>query len=120
MTRVRLSPLVDEIQGTLYEVVFKKSPKGNLIVTKRPDMSGVKWSKAQKNQRQRMAQASQYARAARADAEVRAIYEEMAVRENKRPYYVALSDYFKGRDLLATMSKPRRSPRQARGNHGKS
>jgi hypothetical protein len=55
MPRVRLSPLVEEIHGTLYDVVFKKSPKGNLIVTRRPDMSGVKWSKAQKNQRQRMA-----------------------------------------------------------------
>ena len=120
MPRVRLSPLIEEIHGTLYDVVFKKSPKGKLIVTKRPDMSKVKWSKAQKNQRQRMAQASQYAKAAMADAEVRAIYEEMAVRENKRPYYVALSDYFKGRDLLARQSKPRRSASQTGGNHGKS
>jgi hypothetical protein len=120
MPRVRLNPLIEEIHGTLYDVVFKKSPKGNLIVTKRPDMSGVKWSKAQKKQRQRMAKASKYAKAAMADAEVRAIYEEMAVRENKRPYYVALSDYFKGKDLLAGQSKPHRSPRQAGGNHGKS
>jgi hypothetical protein len=32
MLRVKLSPLVEEIHGTLYDVVFKKFPKGNLIV----------------------------------------------------------------------------------------
>jgi hypothetical protein len=42
MPRVRFSPLVEEIHGTLYDVVFKRSPKGNMIVTKRPDMSKVK------------------------------------------------------------------------------
>ncbi len=30
----------------MYDLVFKKSPKGNMIVTKKPDMSKVKWSKA--------------------------------------------------------------------------
>ena len=101
MPRVRLSPVVEEIHGTLYDVVFKKSPKGNMIVTKRPDMSRVKWSNAQKKQRQRMAKASKYAKAALADPQVRAIYEQRAAIEEKRPYYVALSDYFQGRDLLA-------------------
>ena len=101
MPRVRLSPVVEEIHGTLYDVVFKKSSKGNMIVTKRPDMSKVKWSKAQKNQRQRMAQANKYAKAAMADPKVRAKYEKRAVKEHRVPYRVALSDYFKGKDLLA-------------------
>ena len=79
-------------------MVFKKSPKGNLIVTKRPDMSRVKWSTAQKKQRQRMAKASKYAKAAMVNPEVRGIYEQRAAIEEKRPYYVALSDYFKGKD----------------------
>jgi hypothetical protein len=39
MPRVRFSPLVEEIHGTLYDIVLKKSPKGNMIVTKRADMS---------------------------------------------------------------------------------
>ena len=43
--------MVVEIQGTMYDVVFKKSPQGKTIVTKKPDMSGVKWSKAQKDNR---------------------------------------------------------------------
>ena len=101
MTKVRLNPLIKELRGTMYDVVFKKSPFGNLIITKRPDMSGVKWSKAQKAHRERFKQASEYAKAALADPKVRAIYEHRAANEHKRPYAMALSDYFKGNDLLS-------------------
>jgi len=92
---------VEEIHGTLYDVVFKKSPKGNMIVTKKPDMSKVKWSQAQENHRQRLARASKYAKAAMADPQVRLIYEERAALEGKLPRYVAQSDYFQGKDLLS-------------------
>jgi hypothetical protein len=68
--------------------VFKKSTKGNLIVTKRPDMSKEKWSQAQQEQRQRLAKASAYAKAVLANTDVRARYEEQAASENKRAYYV--------------------------------
>jgi hypothetical protein len=101
MPRVRFSPLVEEIHGTLYDVVFKRSPKGNMIVTKRPDMSKVKWSEAQQNQRRRFKAANAYARAAMANPQVRLIYEARAASENKRAYYLALSDYLQGNDLLA-------------------
>ena len=101
MPRVRFSPLVEEIHGTLYDLVFKRSPKGNMIVTKRPDMSKVKWSEAQQKQRQRFKQASASAKAAMANQEVRAIYEARAASENKCAYYLALSDYFQGKDLLS-------------------
>ena len=45
MPKARLKPLLDEIHGTLYDVVIKKSSKGNTIITKRPDMTSVEWSK---------------------------------------------------------------------------
>ena len=101
MTRVRFSPFIEEIHGTLYDVVFKKSPSGNMIVTRRPDMSNVKWSAAQQAQRQRFKEANAYARAAMADPEVRAIYEKMAAKEGRFPFRVAVSDYLAGNDLLA-------------------
>jgi hypothetical protein len=100
MTKVRFKPGIEHLQGTLYDVVFKLSPQGNPIVTKRPDMSKVKWSKAQIAQRHRFTPATAYAKAAMADPVVRAIYEEMAARENRQPYRMAFSDYFKGRNLL--------------------
>ena len=66
------------------DVVFKKSSKGNKIVTKRPDMTKVEWSEPQKAQRQRVKRANEYANAALADPDVRAVYEERAAREGKR------------------------------------
>jgi hypothetical protein len=101
MPKVRFSPLVEEIHGTLYDVVFKRSPKGNMIVTRRPDMSNVKWSPAQKAHRERFKQATAYARAALAEPKLRLRYEKRAKRQQKRAWDVAMSDYFEGKDLLA-------------------
>jgi hypothetical protein len=101
MPKVRLSPLVEEIHGTMYDMVFKMSPKGNMIVTKRPDMSDVEWSPAQKAQRERFKQATAYARAALADPQLRAKYEKRAKSQGKRSWDVAMGDYFEGKDLLA-------------------
>jgi len=100
MPKVRFKEMVVEIQGTMYDVVFKKSPRGKTIVTKKPDMSGVKWSKAQKDNRKRMRHSNNYAKAAMADPQVRAVYEARAAREGRVPYNVALSDYWQGKNLL--------------------
>ena len=100
MPKVRYQPMVVEIQGTMYDVVFKKSPQGKTIVTKKPDMSGVKWSKAQKDNRKRMRYSNNYAKAAMADPQVRAVYEARAAKEGRVAYNVALSDYWKGKNLL--------------------
>ena len=63
-------------------------------------MSKVKWSKAQKAHRQRFKQASVYAKAALAEPKVRARYERRAKKQHKRPWDVAMSDYFQRKDLL--------------------
>ncbi|MEP6895951.1 MAG: hypothetical protein ABI986_10125 [Chloroflexota bacterium] len=36
-----------------------------------------------------------------AEPKVRAVYEQRAAAQNKRAYHVAVSDYFKGNDLLS-------------------
>jgi hypothetical protein len=101
MPKVRLPALIEEIHGTFYDVVFKMSPKGNMIVTRRPDMSQVKWSKAQQEQRQRFKAAVAYAKAALAEPKLRARYEKRAQREHKRAWDAALADHLQGKDLLA-------------------
>jgi hypothetical protein len=84
------------------DVVFKRSPNGETIITKRPDMSKVKWSPTQKAHRKRFKQASAYAKAAMADPKIRAMYEKKAAKAHKRPRDLAISAYFKGKDLLST------------------
>lgn len=101
MPRVRFTSGVEQLQGTLTDVVFKLSPQGKPIVTKCPDMSGVEWSEAQTAQRDRFRQANEYAKAAMADPRLRALYEKMAAGTKRQPYRLAFSDYFKGRDLRA-------------------
>ena len=101
MAKVRLHALIEEINGTLYDVVFKRSPNGDLIVSKRPDMSRVVWSEAQMAQRARFKQAVAYARAALAEPKLRARYEKRAKQQSKRAWDVAIADYFAGKDLLS-------------------
>jgi hypothetical protein len=45
--------------------------------------------------------ANAYAKAALADPKVRAVYEKRAAKEQRVPYRMALSDYFKGKDLFS-------------------
>ena len=101
MAKVTLSPMVADIRGKVGDYVFRRSPDGQLVLSKVPDMSGVKWSKAQKAYRQRFKKAIAYAKAAMSDSKVRAVYEKMAAKENKLPFRMAVSDYLKGNDLLA-------------------
>jgi hypothetical protein len=105
MAKVTLSPMVKEIRGKLGDFVFRRSHTGELTIIKTPDMSNVKWSKAQKAHRQRFKKAIEYAKAAMAEPMVRAIYEKTAKKQNKRPFDLAVSDYFKGRNLLPDKRK---------------
>ena len=102
MPKVKLNPLVLEINGSLSDdLVLKRTPQGEIIVSKKPDMSNVKWSPAQKKNRRRFAEASAYATAAKADPQVWDKYQRRAKRLKKRPRDLAISDFYKGKDLLA-------------------
>jgi len=46
-------------------------------------------------------QAVAYVMAAMAESKVRKVYEKMAAENHKRPFDLAVSDYFKGNDLLS-------------------
>ena len=48
-----------------------------------------------------MAKANDYATAAMADPDVSAIYEEREAKEDRVPYRLTVSDYYKGKDLLS-------------------
>jgi hypothetical protein len=67
---------------------------------KTPDMSKVKWSKAQKANRERFAEAIHYAKQAMADPRVQAHYEKIAEKADRQAFRVAVSDYLAGNDLL--------------------
>jgi hypothetical protein len=105
MAKVTLSPMIKEIHGRMGDYLFRRSPTGHMVLSKIPDMSNVKWSKAQEEHRQRFKEAVAYAKAAMATPKVRARYEKLAIKQHKRPFDMAVSDYFKGRNLLSDGSE---------------
>jgi hypothetical protein len=101
MSKVKLNASIVEMRGKIGNMVYRRTASGKTITTKCPDMSNVKWSPAQIAQRERIKEATAYAKAAMADPNVRAIYEKMAKKKKRQPFRIAVSDYFKGIDLLA-------------------
>jgi hypothetical protein len=73
---------------------------GKQTVMKTPDMSKVKWSKAQKANRARFAEAIAYARQAMANPKMRAYYEKIGKKVGRQPFRVAVSDFLAGKNLL--------------------
>ena len=102
--KVEFNPIIKWITGKIGKLVYRRAHNGKVPAYPRPDMSRVKWSQAQKDQRRRLGEASRYASAAVADPEIRAIYVQMAIQNNKdprRPSDLASSDYYhNGNDLL--------------------
>jgi len=99
MPKVRLHPPVKSMSGKMgiytYRVMY-----GKQTIMKTPDMSNVKWSEAQKSNRERFAEAIAYAKQAMADTKVRAHYEKLGKKANRQPFRVAVSDFLAGKNLL--------------------
>ena len=98
MAEIILHPMFQTIQGKSGALVYRRTRSGKTFLIKRADMSNVTWSDAQQRQRREFKAANAYAKTAMADPERRAVYEEAARKQNKRPYHLAVSDYFKGRE----------------------
>ena len=101
MAKVNLPSWITGIKGRVGGMVFRVSQNGETYITSVPDMSAVEWSPAQQEHRQRFKAAIAYAKAAMADPDVRAVYKKRAAAENRLAFRVAVSDYFKGVDLLS-------------------
>ena len=101
MAKIKLDPLFAQISGTMGDFVFRKSKKGEAILARRPRKSNAGLSEAQKAQQERFTLANAYAKAAMADPDVSAVYQERAAKEGKGAFALARSDYFKGKDLLS-------------------
>ena len=105
MAIVVLNPMIKSVHGRLGNLVFRRTPNGKMSVIKLADMSNVQWSEAQQRHRRQFKAAIEYAKAVMAEPTVRLVYEKMASRQNKRPFHLALSDYFKGNNLLTDIHR---------------
>jgi hypothetical protein len=99
MVKVILQPGLRELRGKMGDWTYRRM-YGKQTIMKTPDMSTVKWSKAQKANRERFAEAIHYARQAMADPKVRAQYEKRGKKAGRQPFRVAVSDFCAGKNLL--------------------
>jgi hypothetical protein len=95
MAKITVSSMFSDLYGKLGGFVFRRSRKGKTILSRRPNMSRVKWSKAQKEHRRRFRAAVAYARAAMKDPVKKAYYEQIALERDSIPFNMAVSEYFK-------------------------
>jgi hypothetical protein len=102
MAKVTLNPIATSMSRKIDDAVLRLCHTGELQFVSAPDMSRVKWSEAQKEHCEQFKDAVDYAIEAMKDPEIKAYYVEMAARHNsKRPVDWAVSDYYKGNDLLS-------------------
>ena len=99
MVKVILHPSIQRMSGKMGAFTYRWT-YGQQTIMKTPDMSNVKWSKAQKAHRQRFREAILYARRAMADPKACAYYEKAAKKAGRQPFRVAVSDFFEGKNLL--------------------
>jgi hypothetical protein len=99
MVKVILNPGLRALSGTMGDWTYRRM-YGKQTLMKTPDMSKVKWSKAQEEHRKRFRKAVFYAKRAMADPTARTHYEKIAKKTGRQPFRLAISDYFKGKDLL--------------------
>jgi hypothetical protein len=97
--KVELNETVNAYHGKIGKLTYRVM-YGKQTVMKTPDMSKVKWTKAQKAERNRFAEAIVYAKKAMTDPTVRLHYEKRGTKENRQPFRVAVSDFLHGKNLL--------------------
>jgi hypothetical protein len=103
MIKVRLKDAIsNEFGEPLYQLGLKicHEEERTIAKPKRHIQSSAKASDAQKAHRKHFKEAVAYAQTVMADPKMRAFYESMAKKQNKRPWDLARSDYLNGKNLL--------------------
>jgi hypothetical protein len=104
MTKAIMHPTIEGLSGRMGDVVFRYNKRtGKTSISKVPDMTGVKWSKAQKAQRRRFKKAVKHVQNLKTKPAVWAVYQKIAKKKRRRAWDVAMKDYFQGSKLIANL-----------------
>jgi hypothetical protein len=101
--KIKFHPFLKEARGRFGDTVFRLCHTGEWQITRRPNMSKVRWTKAQQDHRERMAEATAYANCVKHSAkdypELHEFYLQMAWEKkwDKRWFDMAVSDYYHNR-----------------------
>jgi hypothetical protein len=93
MARVKRNSVLKALQGSIGKELVFKQYADKVVITRYPDMSKVKPSARQKEQREKMKEANAYARTVLSNPELKAIYEQN-LQKGESIYRKAINDYF--------------------------
>ncbi len=93
MARLKKNSLLSALSGALGKELVFKQYADKTVVSKYPDMSGVKPSELQLLQRQRMREATAYAQSVERNPELRTVFEK-GLKPGESVFHKAIKAYF--------------------------
>lgn len=93
MAKVKLNPILEQLQGKVGDLVFKRYGD-EVIISRKPDLSGHEFSEAQIAAQERFRQAALYGKMVMADPETKAVYEKEAEMTGKPVFSLTVADFF--------------------------
>ena len=93
MARVTLNPVLDQISGSVGDLVFRRTPSGGQSIASKPSPPAGGPSEAQLAQRDRFRRAAAYGRSVMADPEARAFYDALAAARKVPVFSLVVADF---------------------------
>ncbi len=93
MARVKLNPILEQVRGQIGDLVFKRYGD-EVIISRKPDLTGVEPTEAQLAQRERFRQAAIYGKMVMADPETKTLYQEAAKAKGQPVFSLTVADFF--------------------------
>ncbi len=93
MAKVRLNPILEQIQGQVGDLVFKRYGD-EVVISRKPDTTGRELTEAQLAAQARFREAALYGKMAMADPETKALYVEAAKAKGQPVFSLTVADFF--------------------------
>ena len=93
MAKVTLNPILERVRGEFGDLVFKHFG-GDVVISHKPDRSGLQPTEAQLQQQARFRQAVLYGQLVMADPQKKAIYSKAAKATGKPLFSLTVADFF--------------------------
>ncbi len=93
MAKVKLNPIMERLRGEFGDLVFKHFGD-EVVISHRPDRSGVQPTEAQLQHQERFRQAVLYGQLVMADPGQKALYAEAAKESGKPLFSLTIADFF--------------------------
>jgi hypothetical protein len=93
VAKVKLNPILEQIQGQVGDLVFKRYGD-EVLISRKPDLEGQVATEAQLAVRDRFREAALYGKMVMADADTKALYVEAAKAKGKPVFSLTVADFF--------------------------